>query len=187
MRTHLQVNSTPQSGSNNVGPMPNLRAAIRANPIPVPGNVTVTANSTSSVTLTWTASAGIAGGGYEIFRRDTHTGAWVSNATTPVGTLTFTDSKSSAGKAYVYTVRAKDGSGWYSADSNYDVATTTFADSVLTPAATLVKAKHIIEADGSKLPLHLCGRTLHHGAFLRRSLNGRSHRADSGRSGCTRQ
>jgi hypothetical protein len=56
----------------------------------------------------------------------------------------FADAGLTTGATYLYRVRAFDGTGRRSADSNYDIATAiAFAD-VLSPA-TPVRAKHIVQ------------------------------------------
>ncbi|MDG0808024.1 carbohydrate binding domain-containing protein [Cohnella rhizosphaerae] len=80
----------------------------------VPANLTSTAKTDTTVSLSWSASTDNAGGsglaGYGIYRN----GTAVSTAVT--GT-SFTDTGLTASTAYTYTVRAKDSAGNWSADS----------------------------------------------------------------------
>ncbi|MCK9860036.1 DUF4832 domain-containing protein [Paenibacillus sp. ATY16] len=84
----------------------------------VPGNLTVSGTSSSSVSLSWSASTDNVGvTGYDVYRG----GVWAGAAT---GT-TFTDSGLSPSTSYVYTVKAKDGAGNVSGASGSVTATTS--------------------------------------------------------------
>ncbi len=82
-------------------------------PPSTPGNLRVTATTSSSVSLAWNASTDDVSGvtGYQVFR---------GTGTTPVGTpsgLTFTDTGLAANTTYSYTVRAVDATGKVSSAS----------------------------------------------------------------------
>jgi chitinase len=87
-----------------------------------PGNVTATALSSSKISLSWIASIDNIGiSGYNIY----HVSA--SNTYTKVGTTsmtTYTDAGLSAATAYLYVVRAFDGTTTESLNSNQATATT---------------------------------------------------------------
>jgi hypothetical protein len=105
-----------------------------------PANFTATATSTTSVQLSWNASAGASF--YEIAR---------ASATTPftvIGTIAATNISDnvSAGNTYIYKVRAVDGTGGKSMYSNPDAATTIlFTDNPLIAQSTLIRATHMTE------------------------------------------
>ena len=140
MRTALQVGATPQGAGVYIGPMPDLRDAIIAIPLPSPV-ITATGASNGSATISWSAIPAVAG--YEVFRKDSHAGAW--NLVTSTAATQFTNGGLTAGSTYLYRVRSFDGAGNRSTDSNQDIATTiNFTDAQLT-TSTLIRAKHIIE------------------------------------------
>lgn len=106
----------------------------------VPTGVTATANSPTSVTVSWTASTDAVGVfSYRIMRGGVQVGQ-----TTP-GTRTFTDSTVAASTAYSYTVSAVDAAGNRSAEST--------AATVTTPAATpvVIAADDFNRADSASL------------------------------------
>ncbi|WP_326664845.1 glycoside hydrolase family 6 protein [Streptomyces sp. NBC_00385] len=83
-----------------------------------PTGVTVTAKTSGSVSLSWTASTDNTGvTGYDVFRG----GVKVGSSTT----TSYTDSGLSASTAYSYTVKAKDAAGNVSAASSALSATTS--------------------------------------------------------------
>ncbi|HEY9326777.1 MAG TPA: glycoside hydrolase family 6 protein [Streptomyces sp.] len=83
-----------------------------------PTGVTVTAKTSGSVSLSWTASTDNTGvTGYDVFRD----GVKVGSSTT----TSYTDSGLSASTAYSYTVKAKDAAGNVSAASSALSATTS--------------------------------------------------------------
>ncbi|MEU9357563.1 glycoside hydrolase family 6 protein [Streptomyces sp. NPDC048301] len=83
----------------------------------VPAGLKVTAKSSSSVSLSWTASTDdTAVTGYDVYRGSTKVGSTTAT--------TYTDSGLSASTAYSYTVRAKDAAGNVSAASAAVSATT---------------------------------------------------------------
>ncbi len=96
-----------------------------------PANLTASGITTNSVTLNWTASTDNVGvTGYEIYRGSTLAGS--STATT------YTDTGLTAGTAYSYTVKAKDGAGNSSAASNAVNITTQNNGPVVTYEAEAV-------------------------------------------------
>ena len=109
-------------------------------PPAAPTNVVATATSTTSVSITWTASAGATS--YNVLRT-------ANNSTYPTvgtpATNSFTDNSASAHTAYLYKVTAT-GPGGTSADSNKDLATTViFADDPLVQFTTTVQAVHVTQ------------------------------------------
>lgn len=102
----------------------------------IPTGVSATAQTTTSILVTWTTSAGATS--YQVHRRVT--GGSFQQIATPA-TTSFTDTVA-AGAAYAYFVRAVNGSG-ASGDSAIDVATTiAFTNHPLT-AGVLVAAAHL--------------------------------------------
>jgi hypothetical protein len=108
-----------------------------------PANFSATAATTTTVQLSWTASAGAtASTQYEIAR---------ASAGNPFATIQTTAATSvtdnvTAGNAYVYKVRAVDPSAGTSPYSLPDAATTIFfTDDPLTATVTRVKAIHFTE------------------------------------------
>lgn len=83
----------------------------------VPAGLKVTARTSGSVTLSWTASTDNTGvTGYDVYRGGVKVGS--------AGSTTYTDSGLAAATAYSYTVRAKDAAGNVSAASAAVSATT---------------------------------------------------------------
>jgi Zn-dependent metalloprotease len=106
--------------------------------VAVPTNVVATAAGATSVNVTWTAAAGAAS--YRVYRSDD--GTSFSLVGSP-SSNSFTDTTAVANTAYLYKVRAFNGSE--SPDSNVDLATTVvFTDPALT-TATRIKAVHFTE------------------------------------------
>jgi hypothetical protein len=112
------------------------------NSITAPTGLTATATGTTSVSLSWSAVDGATG--YKIYRSSSYpTFAPIGPAT--VLTTTYTDNSALPGVAYLYAVRATDGSN-DSGDSNSDLATTVvFTDETLTAGTTVVRAAHVTE------------------------------------------
>ena len=100
----------------------------------VPTGVTATANSSTSVTVAWTASTDAVGVASYRVRRG---GVDVTGATAVVGT-SFTDTSVSASTTYSYTVSAVDAAGNRSAESTGASVTTpaTAPPPVVPPAPT---------------------------------------------------
>lgn len=107
---------------------------------PIPTNVVATANSATSVNVTWTPIAGISS--YRVYRRASSGGPFslVGSPAAPP----FSDTTASANTAYLYLVRSFSGSE--SPDSNRDLATTTmFTDPALIAGTTRIKLAHFTE------------------------------------------
>lgn len=133
-RTERDV-SPPQAG---------VAAFISPAPLVVdaPTNLTVTATSSTSISLSWTAPAD-AVSNYEVQRGQNPSGLF-SVVGSPTGT-TFNDTTVSSGSAYLYRVRAVAG-GIPSSPSNMAVGTAiTFTDNPLSVGTTQIKAVHITE------------------------------------------
>jgi hypothetical protein len=106
-----------------------------------PTNVVATATSTSSVNVSWTASAGATS--YNVYRSSN--GTTFSLAGSVVSpTVTLNDPGRAASTSFLYKVRAVNGGE--SGDSNIDLATTViFTDDPLVGGTTLVKSAHITQ------------------------------------------
>jgi endoglucanase len=88
-------------------------------PPTAPTNVKVTATTSSSVSLSWTASTDDTGvAGYDIYRGSTKVGS-------TTGATTYTDTGLTAGTTYSYTVKARDAAGNTSQASSAVTAITT--------------------------------------------------------------
>jgi chitodextrinase len=95
----------------------------------VPSNLRSTGVTNTTVSLAWNASTDNVGvTGYQVFRDGVSVG-------TPTGT-TFTDSGLTAGRTYVYTVRARDAAGNTSGASAALSATTSGCSGDCTPPST---------------------------------------------------
>jgi hypothetical protein len=105
-----------------------------------PTNVVAAATASTTVHVSWTASAGA--DSYQVYRGVSLAG---TVNTTAGGTITFDDSGASASTAYLYKVRALTG-GSSSGDSSADLATTViFTDDPLVVNTTPVKATHLTQ------------------------------------------
>jgi len=115
-------------------------AALYPNPTPPPPTgLVATATTSTSVALNWTAA--VFATSYDVYRKAPAAGFTFLANTTGTG---FVDASVVADTAYLYTVRAKNGSG-SSADSNTDLATTVmFSDDPLT-ASVSIKAEHLAQ------------------------------------------
>jgi hypothetical protein len=108
---------------------------------PAPTGLSATAASTTSVSVTWTASAGAVQ--YEVARASA--GVPFATVTTTAAT-NFTDNTVTAGKSYLYKVRAINGAAAQSPYTAPDIATTIlFTDDPLVASTTVVKAVHVTE------------------------------------------
>jgi len=107
---------------------------------PVPTNLVARATSTTSILVTWNASAGATS--YRLYRSE-NDGAYALIASP--ATNSYTDSGRTAGKTYVYRVQAV-AAGLSSADSNRDHATTIlFTDDPLVAEVDVVRAVHLTQ------------------------------------------
>jgi hypothetical protein len=109
----------------------------------VPGNFQATAQSTSSVLVTWDPVAGA--DHYEVYRKQDAGPTWTPRSLNVSGT-SFPDS-ASPNTAYLYKVRAVDGSGCVSADTVPDLATTVMFndDPLLGSQHTIIQAVHVTQ------------------------------------------
>jgi uncharacterized repeat protein (TIGR01451 family) len=106
-----------------------------------PLNFSATAQTPSTVSLSWSATAWATS--YAIFRTDRAGSAFSQVGTST--TTTFTDNTVESGKAYLYFVRAADGPN-LGPPSAMDLATTfTFTDDPIIANVTFVKAAHLSE------------------------------------------
>ncbi|MEK6322102.1 MAG: fibronectin type III domain-containing protein [Acidobacteriota bacterium] len=114
-------------------------------PPPSPGNSLVaTAQATTSVLLTWSASQGA--DHYEVERRANISDAWSPLSPNPT-TNSFPDNGLVASTAYLYRVRAADAAGICpSAYSNIDMATTIiFEGDPLQSQLTIIRAQNVTQ------------------------------------------
>jgi hypothetical protein len=108
-----------------------------------PTNLAVTGTSSTTITLSWTAPPGSINH-YQIERSQHISGLFIGFANTT--TTTFADNTVSSGNAYLYRVRAFDGSGLPSPPSNMALGTPfAFTDDPLVPGVTQIKAAHLYE------------------------------------------
>lgn len=108
---------------------------------PTPVGLSATAQTATSIGLSWTASVGAVE--YEVQARCSAAG-YAPIAT--VAATTFTHAPAAAGSSCVYRVRAIDSAGRASSPSAPDVATTIlFADPSLAPGTTPIKAAHLTQ------------------------------------------
>ncbi|MFZ2490688.1 MAG: hypothetical protein WA208_04305 [Thermoanaerobaculia bacterium] len=113
------------------------RATVNAVTLAAPTGLTADGTTTTSVALAWNTVSGATT--YKIFRSSTYPTFTQIGSTS--GT-SHTDSTVTSGNAYLYTVRASDGST-DSSDSSAELATTiAFTDPTLTPQATAIRAVH---------------------------------------------
>jgi putative intracellular protease/amidase len=106
-----------------------------------PSGVTAIATAAASVSVSWNAVPGATS--YRVYRREAGIPAYELVATTIEPA--HVDTTVVAGAAYLFKVRAFDGTT-ESSDSAVDLATTVvFTDAVLTVGATLPKAAHVTE------------------------------------------
>ncbi|HWN11606.1 MAG TPA: fibronectin type III domain-containing protein [Pyrinomonadaceae bacterium] len=120
-----------------------LIATEESSPGPPPTNLVATAQSETSVNLTWTAPISGIATGYLIERRHSLSAQPVE-IQTGVTTPSFTDATATANTAYLYRVRAIV-TGGTSLYSNQDLATTVaFTNSEL--QGVFIKAEHLNQA-----------------------------------------
>ena len=114
---------------------------VPLDPPTTPGSFAATANSATSVTLTWTASTSGSGiARYVIQRRGSHTGAWGPEQTTTATALT--DFGVTAGFMYQYRVKAVNNASQSSAFA-FDYATTVVFGPDLQRFVTAIGGGHI--------------------------------------------
>jgi hypothetical protein len=109
-----------------------------------PAGLTATASSQSAVDVLWNSSTCAAT--YDVYRREAGTGFFKIGSS---ATTNFTDTTASPDAAYLYAVKAMNGSA-ASRFSNADLATTyVFTDATLTTALSVIKASHMLELRGA--------------------------------------
>jgi hypothetical protein len=109
----------------------------------VPTNVTATATSPTSVTITWTGSPGAVT--YILARQDSPNLS-VYRQTPDANPIVVDTLFINPNSAYLYSVAAIDGNGQITSVSTPDLATTIlFADDPLVAQSTMVKATHIVQ------------------------------------------
>lgn len=102
-------------------------------------NVTVSAASSTSMTVSWTAVAGVTG--YEV-DRSTDGATWTANVATPSGsTLTFSDTGRAPNTVYYYRVRGTNAAG--DGDSSSTVFGTTLLAAPTGVTATAISPSQI--------------------------------------------
>lgn len=118
----VTISATNGTGTGTATLMITVASTADTTPPSVPTNLTASAQSTSQIALSWTASTDNVGvAGYYIYRNGTKV-AQTSNTS-------YTDSGLSAGTAYSYSVAAYDAAGNTSANSASVSATTQAAAS----------------------------------------------------------
>jgi len=119
--TTYTLTASNSSGSVSDSVTATVSATVSAPPQPptVPTLISATAVSATEVALAWTASSSNVGvAGYQITRNGSVAGS------VPAATLAWADTAVSGGATYIYTVKAYDGAGNYSAASNSVQVTT---------------------------------------------------------------
>ncbi len=107
-----------------------------------PTNLSVTLTSATQVSLSWTAATGASS--YQIERSPSASGIFAVVGNTNTAT-SFNDLTATNGNAYLYRVRAVNGST-ISPASNLTLGTAiTFLDTTLLPQVTTIKAQHIYD------------------------------------------
>jgi serine protease len=100
----------------------------------------VATDSTSSVTLSWTASTGGVGPiSYRLQRRSTHNGAWGPEIVT--SSTSYVDTQVSYGAVYEYRIKAVDGAGQFSDYGGEYAQTVVFGPDL--PSGSTVLPEHI--------------------------------------------
>lgn len=108
-----------------------------------PSSLVAAGASSSQININWSATSGA--DHYQVERSPNLNGSWTVLSTN-VLTTSFLDTSVTSVNAYLYRVRAVDGSGALSAYSNLDVATAiTFTDNPLQANSTLIRAQHVFE------------------------------------------
>ncbi|SFZ73290.1 extracellular catalytic domain type 2 short-chain-length polyhydroxyalkanoate depolymerase [Chitinimonas taiwanensis] len=104
-----------------------LNASTTGTPpaVPVPGGLAISSVADSSVGLSWSAVAGVAG--YNVYRASSANGPYSRDNSALITTTSYTDSGLSAATTYYWRVRAQDAGGTESADSSAVSATTSSA------------------------------------------------------------
>lgn len=117
-----------------------VNGSITVSSLAAPAGLTATANGTTQVSVTWNAVAGASQ--YQVWR--SVDGSAFALVGSPASTA-FSDNGVTAGKTYLYRVRAVAGPET-SPFSNVKAATTiVFTDDPLVPRTTRIKAVHVTE------------------------------------------
>jgi chitinase len=120
-------NCTLNGGSCSAG------GTVDTTPPTTPGTLSSPAKTTTSISLSWGASTDTGGSGlagYNVYRNGSAT------PTAQVTGTTFTDTGLTANTTYTYTVRARDGAGNLSPNSNQISVTTNSSSTDTTPPTT---------------------------------------------------
>lgn len=126
-----------------IDPRPALSTTASVLITNAPTNLAVIAASSTTITLSWTAPPGSINH-YQIERSQRLSGLFMGIANTT--TTVFTDNAVSSGNAYLYRVRAFDGSGLPSPPSNMALGTAiAFTDDPLVAGVTQIRAPHLYE------------------------------------------
>ncbi len=141
--TNVKVTATNAAGCSITD---NKDVTVTSASYNAPTGVTATAQSATSVLVSWTLATGTAPVQYNVYRS--------ANGTTfgQVGSIahpntSFTDNSASSNTAYLYKVRSSAAGGANeSVDSNRDLATTViFTDPTLVGGTTRIKSVHVTE------------------------------------------
>lgn len=140
--TNVKVTATNSAGCSITD---NKDITVTSATYNAPTGVTATAQSPTSVLVSWTLPGGTAPVQYNVYRsaNGVSFSAVGSIAHPNIG---FTDNTASSNTAYLYSVRSSDGAQGESVDSNRDLATTViFTDGILVAGTTPIQAVHVTE------------------------------------------
>lgn len=135
-------NVTLQAATLGTGPAPPPGQEMTAPPKPT--GLVATANTTTSVELSWAAPATTSVISGYVVERAQSIGAFVPVASNVTATA-HTDAGLAANTAYLYRVKAIFATGDQSDYSNEDLATTVIFAETLTPNVTTISASHLTE------------------------------------------
>ncbi len=130
--------TSPRSGAATIAG--NALTVSQAGVLPWPMGVTATAQTPTSVSVTWTPVSGASS--YDVYRSSG------GGSYTPIGssgTASFTDSSVVGGRAYLYKVMSMGSGGCNSGLSAPDLATTVIFTDPILAAGAVVRAAHITE------------------------------------------
>ncbi len=146
---YRSLSTSLESGSTRRPGEPPRAAAVAAlvSPAPVvlnaPTNIAVTSTTNTLINLSWTAPTGTVAH-YRVERSQSSAGPFLVIANAP--TTNHADSTVSDGIAYLYRIRAVDGSGMPSPPSTMVLGTAiTFADHTLYAGTTPIRKQHIYD------------------------------------------
>jgi len=141
--TNVKVTATNSAGCSITDNKDITVTSVTYNP---PTGVTASAQSSTSVLVSWTLPGGTAPVQYDVYRSaDGVNYTQIGSIAHP--NTTYTDNTATANTAYLYKARSAGSGGTNeSADSNRDLATTVvFTDPTLVSATTQVKTVHITQ------------------------------------------